>query len=533
MEARRASYNAIGLSKVWSVLFALMLLGLAVRVYIAFDAEAVSRDTVGFIDYARQLPVEPLAALREHAQHPLYPITVWLAHTALQPLSGVWPTAADPVLGWPTAAMAATLLAGVLVIIACYGCGRTLFDRRVGLWCAALAALGAEFAQLSADGLSDMLHLALYLFAVAAGTRGLRLGRPRWLATAGLLSGLAFLTRPEGAEVALVTAALAAIYPSGPTWKKRTAGALAVLAGFTIIASPYMLATGKLVQKKSVGRFLSVVEETPSADTDVSICSMPQAPPTEQCAALLPHHAMLGDSLPQALGPVFENYFRALRYTFFIPVVAWIILRKQYPANRRGLVLIAGLFLLHLLVCILLILRFDYAGLFSLRHILIPAALTLPFAAAGVTALIERAAADRRRNAMLLAVALLVGPTLPWLFETRHTDAIHIRRAGQYIRDNSDHRPRVFTERTRAAFYADGDILHNWNKGDAAGALNKARKRHADWLVFDVARAQRHNPDYFTELENAIRPGETLARIEIRDPHNRYTAYVYRFLTPQ
>ena len=138
----------------------------------------ISRDGVTFIWYAQRLANGPIAQMRVQDQHPLYPVSVYAAHRVIDAVQNVFPDwLADPVVSWPAAAMAVTLAGGLLVVVAVSCLAAALFDRRVAILAALLAALTAEFCQLSADALSDMPHLALYLFALAAGIRGI--GRAR------------------------------------------------------------------------------------------------------------------------------------------------------------------------------------------------------------------------------------------------------------------------------------------------------------------------------------------------------------------
>jgi hypothetical protein len=102
-----------------------------------------------------------------------------------------------------------------------------------------------------------MTHLALYLAALACAVRGLRRRSVAALAWAGGLSGLAFLCRPEGAEVALGTFVVA-LTAAGWSWRDRLRCAAAVCMAALLVASPYMLVTGSLVRKKPVSEFVPV-----------------------------------------------------------------------------------------------------------------------------------------------------------------------------------------------------------------------------------------------------------------------------------
>ena len=245
-------------------LMVIVLIGLAIRVDIAVRVGMISRDGATFIWYARALGEHPLTALRGHDQHPLYPAMILATHGLLGPVRALFPQSVllnDAVIGWQTAAMLATLLSGLAVVVVMYFVAKELFGRGVGLWAAGLTALAAEFCQLSADALSDMTHLAPFLFSLAVVVRGMRSGSLWTLAGGGALSGLAFLCRPEGAEVA-AAACVVAMTMRGWNWRDRLAIAAAVGVGAAAVASPYMIVTGWLDPQETGER---ICEPSPKA----------------------------------------------------------------------------------------------------------------------------------------------------------------------------------------------------------------------------------------------------------------------------
>ena len=604
----------------WTLLVIVVFVAFPVRLYLALTATMISRDGATFIWYAQGLARDPAAEMRTQAQHPLYPALVLAAHTALQAVGGLLrPLGAsvssvldDPVRSWTLAGVTVSLLGGLTVVIAVYALARLLFDRRVALLAAMLAALAAEFCQLSADVLTDMPHLTLYLLALCAAIRGFcprATGLPtacppaglalRWLFLAGALSGLAFLMRPEGAGVAVVAAA-AALGLTGPCrLPRRLVGPLVVVLGAGLVASPYMLITGKLVQKKSLPRFLpgSCEAAEPAvagwqwllATCDSQGKSFPferislQAsgtPAEGSCgddgaryrelttlaidsrldAVLTSHFSLLASStidqhcsptsgtpsraalgsvpadVAKAAGLAVEHWGRALRLTLLLPAIAWLFLRKCLPADRTAVRLVTAAGSLHFVIVVLLVLRFDYADLLSVRHTMILAGLTLPFSAAGVAAILDLVPARRRVAVGVLVVIALVAPTAPWMFEWRYAHEAYLRRAGEWIRSQQPSGAKVHTTRHRVAFYANG--IHQWSPldrdKDIARILAEARAHHSDWLVFDVQRVSRYSPTFLQDLEQAAAPGElTRAHVEEQAVKGKVQrAIIYRYRPP-
>ena len=532
-----------------------LLVALPIRLCVATRAAMISRDAANFAWYAQALADDPIAAMREHVHHPLYPALVLAAHKVLGVLApGL---ADDPVRGWTVALVSVALIGGLAVVVAAYAVTAALFGRRVGLIAAALAAAAAEFCQLSADGLSDMPHLAVHLLAVAAVLRGTGRRRLRWLLFAGILSGLAFLTRPEGAEVALVAAAMLLVAPQHWLLRKRLAGVVAVSLGAMCVAAPYMYVTGKLVQKKSVKQFFQADQPDERAagfsPRGLSFALAASAP--NPCAAraqargplnagagvraclAAPQVVAMGSPLQviRALGPIAENYGRSLRVTMLLPVVVWLARRRDVPGNALGCRFVLAVGLLHLLLLIALIIRFNYWELFSLRHVMVLAGLTLPFSAAGVATILGRVPEARRGLVALIVAVALIGPTLPWMLEKRYADDVYLRRAGEWIRRQAEGVPRVLAERHQAAFYAGGVRVVSPLGADAGQILAAARQARPEWLVFDERRMLGTSPDFFAELQRAVLPPEVLERVHLEPGSGKRAkdrAIVYHYRAP-
>jgi hypothetical protein len=556
----------------------IVLVGLGLRVYLAATAAMISRDGVVFIGYARQLAVEPVAEMRRQAQHPLYPALVLVFERVADRLAVVLgdpPLLADPVRRWQVAGMLVTLLCGIGVVVAVYALTRTLFDEWVALVAAALAATAAEFCQLSADALSDMPHLLAYLVGLTLAVRGLQTGSMVRLLAGGVMSGLAYLIRPEGAEVAVVALVAALFIAPGRRLRRRVLAGITIVAGAAIVASPYMLVTGKLVQKKPIHQFfegttpqsghmrdhdidsMSSIVMVRSLHADASARSDGIGQPVAISSATCEHPRGLkpaalckgagaearrrsigsfafGKPLLRAFGLIAEDFSRALRVTYLLPALAWLIIRRPAGRTLEVRVLVAAM-TLHLGILVGLLIRFDYWDLFSMRHVLVLAALTLPFSAAGLVGIARLVPAGRRTGAMIMIALVLFASTLPWLLERRFADERYLRVAGEWIRAHSTDRPRILTTRHRVAFYADGVQIPGPLEADPDAILTEARSTRPVWLAFDERLMLRQRPDFFAALEAAVGPPERLEPTpdEVgRVPGLQGRAIVYRYRSP-
>jgi len=513
----------------WVLLAIVVLIALPIRLYLAIDAAMLSRDCTVYIWYARHLADDPIAAMRSQSHHPLYPIMILAGHQIYEGLGALLPgLPTDPVLSWQATAMAVTFISGLAVVMAVYALACVLFDRRIGLIAALLAAVAAEFCQLSADGLTDMPFLTVFLFGTTACILGLRKQSYGFLAAAGCLSGLAYLIRPEGAEVAVCGFFAVACFASGWTWRKKLIGLAVISLSAIAIASPYMAVTGKLVQKKSIKQFIWEDEHCSFFDKGQPLLA-------DTSGFIAASHEQAGrffQDIFRALGRIIENWGRSLRVTFLLPVIVWLIRRRDIAGNFQGHRLVLTIVTLHLLILIALIIRFDYWELFSLRHAMILAGLSLPYSAAGIAVILDAAESRRRIWVAIILAVVLIGPTLPWMLETRYAHNLYLRQAGEWIRQTSGSSTRVMTLLNRVVYYADGEIVWPPFTTDAEEIVREVRKKKPDWLVLDDRRMLKQSPTFFEDLKKALRPGESLTEVFAttgtgKRAHHR--ALVYQF----
>lgn len=492
-----------------------LLVALPIRLYVALHAAMVSRDSVVFIWYAQALSEDPLGEIRRQAQHPLYPALILCAHQFWETMRFLLPfLPSDPVQSWVFAGVSVTLVGGLLVVLGVYTLTCLVFNARVAVIAAWLTALAAELCQLSGNALTDMPHLAVYLFGISAGLHGLRTRRLAWLAVAGLLGGIGFLFRPEGAECAVITALAIVALARGWSWRYRLAGLVVLSLAAAAVMAPYMYLTGQVVQKKSPLKLIGAEAMVPTASP----------------------LALVGEDVGSALVKIGAHYARSLRVTYLVPVVAWFVLRRRLPAEPTAWRMLLAAALLHLCILVGLIVHYDYWTLFSLRHVMVLTALSLPFCAAGTRLLADAISSRVKHGAVAVVILALVLPTVPWMLESLHAEDAHIRRAGEWIREQqTTPPPRVMSTRFNAAYYANGVSV--WSPRDEAigPMLEQARGQRPDWVVLNEFRVLRVDRDYFATLQAALSPGETLELAHVASADKRYggrRAMVFRYRPP-
>jgi hypothetical protein len=332
---------------------------------------------VTFCWYARDLGTSGVGYLRNERarQHPLYPAAILGAHGAARRLGApesplTWQRAAQ-VVSW-SAGMATVVLVGLLTARLVRGLSLPLDERLAVLIAMLWTAVLDWHVWLSADAMSDEVHLAFYLGAallmLKLDTRPAALG-------CGLLSGLAFLTRPEGAVAALGGLAAICALRREIGRPKLVRQAVILGCGFLLCATPYWLAVGRLSAKKDL------LVRPPSAAVRGTglepVSALTGWKPVPQLAKLersdVPWYALL----PQALYKLFRAG-RVVIPLLAIPAVWSLRRRLGGPALAGWTTCLTG----HFGLTLLLLSRYDYL---DPRHMLVPVALLTPLAAMFLT----------------------------------------------------------------------------------------------------------------------------------------------------
>ncbi len=264
------------------VVGAVLLLTLIVRIDHAAREVAINPDVVRFIAQAQRLAVNPIGAMREEVYHPLHAALTLAVH---------WAVVARLVPAEPRAWVISTKVVGIAGAVAVAWVIIRL-SRRLGApwWAAAgaglLWAVGRRSSGYGADGLSDMLCLSLFGFALLAGMSTRLRWRPwRWLG-AGVLAGLSYLARPEGVAAVLILGAALLLYyarvhpgrrrrrrecrrsNTAFQWRECAKCVAFLVLGFVVIGGGYMTVIGRFTGKKPLpgeAAARTPVEVTPHA----------------------------------------------------------------------------------------------------------------------------------------------------------------------------------------------------------------------------------------------------------------------------
>lgn len=486
----------------------------------------MTNDGVDFLWQAQRLLAGEFGLMLRHPYHPL---------------TG----AAIAALSWITvdvlwAAVAVSVLAGALIVLAAHDLARMAFPhlRWAGPCAALLAAVHSRTMIYTSDVQSDGLFLALFLLALRMLFSGVEHNVcRRRLAAAGVLAGLAYLTRPEGLFVSLAVGlwALSVWSGTGPS-RARVASGVAVFAlALVVVSLPYVLVVQRTtgnwgISMKPSMSAIGLADTAPSTKPPQEspirspkvrrsraanrVVETPSTPTTQQPkqGSVVPLAWGLGSAAPSEPSAFIESlglFVNTLREdALVLAAIGFALLWHR----RRGL---ASLVLIMigawLALCAYHLSQSTYL---SARHVMVPTVMLLPLGGAGI-AVAWNAARDRvwlTRSIRILVVLSLFA--MLWSgVRARHEDHGPRLQALGWITGQTAEDERIGVHRRKDGWYAQRRVLVVPTPCDETDLLKKMRRYRVRYLVFDAGRIARHMPHWLEgkvmqEVRRFGKPGE-------------------------
>jgi 4-amino-4-deoxy-L-arabinose transferase-like glycosyltransferase len=442
----------------FGLLLLLLVIATGLRSWQLAHTEVASRDSIGYIRIAWRLEQEITKqrspghdgdwpqVVRKAAQHPGYPAALLLVSLPVRHFySG------DLALAMQWSAQLTSVFASVVLVVPMFLLGRGMFDRRAAFVGVLLFQCLPTSGRLMADGLSEPLFVLCACTAILFAHNGLKKGSPWWFAGVGLLGGLAYLTRPEGAFIIAATALVLVGLQAAPRWRRPwqpflRSGALLAWGTLTI-AGPFVLIVGHLTTKNTPLQVINTAtaqvatkvwggeeQEGPEWATDVV--------KTNQSTAGAPTALPTGKALWLFVATLGKGFF----YVTWAPALAALFVRR----DRFRLAPVSWVLLLISLSLGFFLYRVPVVmGYLSDRHTVLILFCATFWVAAGLVSLgdwaADRCAAWRparsvwgRRPVWALALLVpLIAVALVKTLEPLHTDRIPYREAGHWLAQNA------------------------------------------------------------------------------------------------
>jgi len=294
----------------------LSAIALGIGIYLIATTVLIAKDGVFYIECARQIADNPVEAVRNMPVCPGYPFLIHLMHK----VTGLF-NDTESIQGWIISAQLVSLISKVIASIALYFVGSYFVGPRLSFWGVLILTILPDSAKFGNDALTEWPHLMF----LTTGFLLLLLGaqyRKNWMfGWAGIIAGLGYLVRSEGCQLILYGSAwllFNLIRPQGKMKRTKAAGALVLLlAGFAVIAIPYMCSKGYVFPKQGMWKLPALLSMNNS-----NICS---ALSTNMCMASLSIKGIIGNET------LITNMCETLVY-YFIPALligSYYYFRKQ------------------------------------------------------------------------------------------------------------------------------------------------------------------------------------------------------------
>jgi hypothetical protein len=475
-------------------LLVLLVLAAGVRTWLFCHTEVAARDSISFIRMAWQLQHQSWRHVlnpqdrNTDLQHPGYPVLVMLA---AKPVRYFLPGPEALVMQY--SAQLTSVLAGTLLVVPMFYLGKELFNRTSGFWAAILFQFLPASSRVLSDGLSEATFLLFTATALYLAVRALRVRSPMLFGLCGLFGALAYLTRPEGALIVLVTGAvlLATQFVAAwrQSWLKFALCAASLVACATMAGSPIYLTTGKLTLKNTATHVINRAESLQSRQD--AIQDDQEARAGEGHGQTLRAGAPLFASLlavwvqdAQGRGPlrygrvVWGLWALGFEINKGFHYAAWVSALLGLWWFRGRLRLVPGAWVLLLLCGVIAVLLWRVAALFgylSDRHTLLLLLCGSYWAAAAVAALAAQVPALLRacvpallervgpaalgRFVLVVLLAALVGSALPKSLEPPHLARGGFRDAGLWLAEHAQPADPILDPYCWSTYYA-GRLFH-------------------------------------------------------------------------
>ncbi len=354
-------------------------------------------------------------------------------------------------------AQCVSAILGTLSLVPFYGLTRGLFGRQVALVSALLFTFHPFLAQHSGEAIAEATYIFFFLSTLYVGWQGWDTGRVRYFLAFGLLSALAYLTRPEG--IGLIAGL--GLWMAAGGWRRRNARGRALCVRFLVVLIPWMILVAPylLHVRATTGEWRINAKRDMVADSGLSgaLQSTSERPAEPYPGFMQPENVLAW------VGRYFKTlFFLVVKFSGVLHPILLVFLlycattKAFFSFHRDG-----EAFLLFFAVLYLAALSLLYV---SGRHLLQIVPLVLPWVAAGLLACAKRLewlmpkmnAIGWRWSAPTLLVVLTLTILLPKTLAPHRADKLSLKEAGQWIGSQREIAPFVLSTDARISFYAQG-----------------------------------------------------------------------------
>ncbi len=430
-------------------LLILLTIALGIGIYLIATTVVIAKDGIAFIEYAKNLEIDHTQTIRQEDDHPGYPAMILGVHKTVRLFAE-----GKSVFSWIYSAQATAVMFRLFTIVVLYFIGKTLVGAKFSFWAVLILIFLPKPAGYGSDALSDWPHLFFLATGFLLLIRAAK-NNNSWLlfGLVGISSGLGYLVRPECAQLVIYGSlwlGLQLFRAKRTLPMSKTVLALALLlAGFLVLAGPHISLKNTIFSEKQISDFV--------------VNAQNNGIQFQQQAIALNTADIIASDIVTASGKLFENIGETLMW-FFVPalligVYKFVRNAKWYEPEHFFIsaIIIFNVPLMIWLYC--------SAGYMSARHTLPLVMFTVFYIPAGMYVLADlfNKKLLKKNNANLGFVILIAIGTaicVPKLLRPLHFDKITVRKAAQWLTENSEKYDIIAEHDSRVAFYANRKSIY-------------------------------------------------------------------------
>lgn len=416
---------------------------LAIGVYLIATTALIAKDGTMYIEYAKKIADDPIAAVRNMQYCPGYPFLIHLMHKVVGLLYN-----AESIQGWIISAQAVSLMSKIIASIALYFVGSYFVGPRLSFWGVLILSILPDSAEYGSDALSDWPHIMFLVMGFLLLLLAVQYQKCRIFGCVGIIAGLGYLVRSEGCQLILYGSAwllFNLVRPQNKMKRTKAAGALIfLLAGFAIIAAPYMHFKGYVFPDQRMWKLPKLL----SISIDSTLTS-------HLCLAGLSTKGIIGDDT------LITNICETLMY-YFTP---YLLVGCYYYFRKQAKTLEQTFFAAAFITVNVVMLWWQSHRFLSRRHTLALVMFTVFYIPVGlyiaanwlskkVSKNNTSTQKDRHRWFFIL---LIIGITicLPKLLRPIRIEKQSYRQVAKWLRENTTGTDIIAVPDKRIAFYAE------------------------------------------------------------------------------
>jgi len=475
----------------------LLIISLSVRIYLSFFTYVIRNDSVAFMQNARYFAGGDFLSGLRHDYHPLYSFLMAVMYKVI-----------------PDMEISGTIVSiffGTLTVIVFYLIGKCVFDRKISFVSAIILAFHPYAVRFSVDIISESTYFFFFMTALGLGFFAIAKRKYYLFALTGISSAFAYLARPEGMGIIFIVAGwciLKDLTKFKIVWKEKLISILILIASFLVFSMPYLVYIKKemgdwhLTKKKALTQIaagkVSIAKDNGSLAEEGGDKkkSLPGKIIKQATAEKRDSNKHIGSML-HIVKKYIDTFHPVLFIFFIIGVVNWSRVKKERFFGLYIMVITAFyLFILYRL-SITHLSGNDYAFLYPSRRHLVPLVIPAIFCVGiGVYATgswihekfqfdkLKSGFRGRLRNVWMVQLVILViiiSVLLPKTLKPQRLDKLGIKKAGQWVRENSHKSsPVILGMSPRSAYYAGGKHVQMANINEA---LVYARAKNVDYVL--------------------------------------------------